>query len=415
MYTPTDDMTALAWFKERPYRNRLRSCLLAPVLDDLVLWLSARGYTANSIYQTLRQSLRLAEFATADGVVDLRAFSDDLLDRFVAAWGHRPRAQRSARVCARRVLCFLRERRLAPPGEATPTEPPSPLLREYLHYLTQHRGVSLRHAKRHGVHVAELLVVLEAAVDELDARHVFTFVTQRAPGLSRSGRKSMCAALRSFLRFAHVGGYIKRDLASAVPVIPSFKLARLPQPISREAIDKILAAVDRTTRVGRRDYALLQMLATYGIRAGQICALRLDDIDWRHESIRIRGVKEGYDNVLPLLRPVGDALIEYLRMDRPSRPFREVFLRVRAPIGPLMGNLTNVIKPYARKAGLTDVPMGPHAWRHACATRMLSDGQSLKTIREVLGHRSIETTFIYTKVDVEMLRHAALEWPELKP
>ncbi len=205
---------------------------------------------------------------------------------------------------------------------------------------------------------------------------------------------------------------MERDLSAVVPVIPTFKLDRLPPVIQPEAIDKILGAVDRSTVVGRRDYAMLLVLATYGLRAGQLCDLRLEDFDWRQETLRIRGVKGGEDVLLPLRPAVGEAVVAYLRNGRPSvATSRAVFLRVRAPLGPLGGNLTNLIKPYARLAGLTQVPLGAHAWRHGCASRMLASGQSLKTIRDTLGHRSIETTFIYTKADVEQLREAALDWP----
>lgn len=150
------------------------------------------------------------------------------------------------------------------------------------------------------------------------------------------------------------------------------------------------------------------------MRSGQVCGLRLDDLDWRHETLRVRAAKDGRNTLLPLPPAVGEALIDYLRHGRPTWPAREIFLRARAPMGALRGNLTNIIKLYAQKAGLALPSFSPHAWRHACATRMLVQGHALKTIRDVLGHRSIETTAIYTKVDIEQLRHAALEWPEVR-
>jgi integrase len=159
---------------------------------------------------------------------------------------------------------------------------------------------------------------------------------------------------------------------------------------------------------------MLLVVATYGMRAGQLCALCLDDINWRRQVLRVPGAKGGRDVLLPLLPTVGEAIVDYLRNGRPAGwPFRQLFLRIRPPIGPLGRNLVNIIKPYARKAGVQLPSFGSHAWRHACATRMLTKGQSLKTIRHILGHRSIETTFIYTKVDVDALRQAALEWPEV--
>jgi len=395
--------------------------MFEPYWDELVAWMKGQGYPRNTIYETLRHALWLAEFAEEEGVREPALLTDELVHRHQASLADRPRAQRDSRLCVRRVMAFLRERGVVPIPQRSAAAAGPPLLRKYVRYLAEHRGITDHHIRKHGRQVRAFLEALgdrgeQESVGQLDASEVFRFVTTHSQQLTRSGRKSMCAALRSFLRFLHLGGYLTRDLVSAVPVIPSFKLDRLPRVMAWEDIQKILAAVDRSTVTGRRDYAILLVLATYGMRSGQIYALRLEDIDWRHETVRVRAAKGGRDTVLPLRPAVGEALLDYLRRGRPmASPYREVFLRVLAPIGPLRGYLTNIIKPYARKAGLPDVPLGGHAWRHACASRMLADGQSLKTIGDTLGHRSIESTFIYTKVDIGMLRQAALEWPEAGP
>ena len=223
------------------------------------------------------------------------------------------------------------------------------------------------------------------------------------------------AAIRTFLRFLYMRGYTPLDLVCAVPVIPSFKLERLPTTISIADIQSILGAVDRTTAMGRRDYAMLLLLATYGLRAGQLRALRLEDIDWRAQVLRIPGAKGSEDHAYPLHSAVGEAIVDYLRDGRPiGYPFREVFLRVRAPVGPMCGALGYQIRRYANLAGVRAESLGSHAWRHACATRMLENGHSLKTIRHMLGHASMQTTFIYTKVNLGALREVALEWPEVR-
>jgi integrase len=181
-----------------------------------------------------------------------------------------------------------------------------------------------------------------------------------------------------------------------------------------EDIQKTIRAVDSASVKDRRNRALLLILATYGMRIGQIRALRLDDLDWRAGTIRFHGVKGGRDVVLPLTTEVGEALVAWLQV-RPRVAFREVFLRLRAPIRPLRSNLYPLIERYARKAGVTAPIVGARTWRHGRATRMLERGVSLKTIRDMLGHRSIDSTFIYTKVDLPMLRQAALEWPGGEP
>jgi len=395
--------------------------MFEPYWDDLVAWMKVQGYPRRSVYETMRHALRLAEFAEEGGVHEPALLTDELVYHHQAAYADRPRVQRDSRLCLGRLMSFLREQNVVPACRRSSAAPCSPLLREYLRYLAEHRGITDRRIQEHRLQVSAFLEALRGddertAIAQLDAGDVFHFVSSRSKHLSRPGRRSMCAALRSFLRFMHLRGHVTWDLVSAVPVIPSFKLDRLPRVMAKEDIERILAVVDRTTAVGRRDYAILLVLATYGMRSGQICALRLEDIDWRRETLRVRAAKGGRDTLLPLRPAAGEALLEYLRHGRPTGiPCREVFLRVRAPIGRLAGNLTNIIKPYARKAGLTDVPLGPHAWRHACASRMLANGQSLKTIGDTLGHRSIESTFIYTKVEIEMLRQAALEWPEVGP
>lgn len=406
------------YFKRSGFRAQLRACMFEPFWDKLIAWMRGQGYPWRTVYDTIRHALRLAEFAEGEGVGVPALLTDDLVRRHQAAWADRPRKQRDSRLCLRRVMAFLRETGIVPALQRPAAAPDPPMLREYLHYLAEHRGITCGQIRKHRLQVSAFLEALgdrggQESITQLDAREVFRFVTSRSKQLGHSGRKSMCAALRSFLRFLHLWGYLPRDLVSAVPVIPSFRLDRLPRVMAREDIQKILAAVDRSTVIGRRDYAILLVLGTYGMRSGQIFALRLEDIDWRHETVRVRAAKGGRDTLLPLRPAVGEALLDYLRRGRPAASsYREVFLRVRAPIGPLRGYLTNIIKPYARKAGLTDVPLGGHAWRHACASRMLADGQSLKTIGDTLGHRSVESTFIYTKVDIGMLRQAALEWPE---
>lgn len=407
------------YFLRNGFRTRLRACLLAPHWAHLIEAMRGRGYSRHVIYTTIHHALWFTEFAAARGIDDVGGLTHELVARYHDTRPQHPRMAAESRRCLWRVMVWLQEQGVFPAERVSPAPASSALLGEYLRFLADHRGIGVRRIDRHRVHVRAFLESLGPAATfpfaGLDAGAISRFVTARAAALGRSERKSMCAALRTFLRFLRLRGDLTQDLVTAVPVIPSFKLDRLPRGIAWEDVQKILTIIDRSTPMGRRDYALLLVLATYGIRSGQLCALRLDDLDWRHDTLRVRAAKGGRDTVLPLRPMVGEALVGYLRHGRPAWPCREVFLRIRAPIGPLRGNLTNIIKPYARKAGVTTPSFGPHAWRHACATRMLAHGHALKTIRDVLGHRTIETTLIYTKVDIEQLRHAALEWPEVMP
>jgi site-specific recombinase XerD len=399
------------YFRRGAYRARLRASVLAPYWNDFVEEMEGRGYRRYTTYRTVEVSLALAEHATKRGLHDTASLTDE----FVAKYIRRRRSPRDAPRYLGHMVRFLRSRGAVPTPGARPAQAPCPLAEEYARFLRDHRGIGEKTIGRRRADVSAFLESLgkegtAATISSLSPDAVHAFVMARPEKLARSSKKTLCAALRMFLRFLLLRGYLARDIVSSVPVIPSYKLDRLPRGIAWEDIQKILAVVDRTTVVGRRDYAIFLMLATYGIRVGQLCAMTLDDIDWRRQTIRVRAAKGGRDTVLPLRRSVGEALVAYLRDGRASSCHREIFLRVRAPLAPLRAALTAQIRPYARRAGVNP-PYGTHAWRHACATRMLAGGQSLKTIRDVLGHISIESTFIYTKVDVETVRQAALEWP----
>jgi integrase len=378
----------------------------------LAAFLVRRGHTWHSVRRVIEIAKPFAAHAEAVGVTNASELNEALVDRYLKV-----RQLRESRTCLHRLMLFLCEQGIVKDtkGKIPVTKLTSPIVSEYRHFLEDHRGIGRKSSGQHQRYVESLLEVLgKDDFQSLTGAEVQRFITDRAKGLSRAQRKMLCASIRSFLRFLYLRGYTPIDLRSAVPVIPSFKLERLPVAVSPETIEKILAAVDRSSPVGRRDYAMLLSIATYGMRAGQLCALRLDHVDWRRQVLRIPAAKGGRDVLLPLVSTVGEAIVDYLRGGRPvGWPFRQLFLRVRPPIGPLGGNLVNIIKPYARKAGVQLPSFGSHAWRHACATRMLKKGQSLKTIRHILGHSSIETTFIYTKVDIDALRQAALEWPEV--
>ena len=405
----------LSWKKRTRIGPALERSIFAPYWDDLASFLFRKGYTWYTVRRVIEIATPLAAYLAGLGVRDATGLTDDIIRSYSEA---RPRNEN--RRCLRLLLLFFRDRGLIADADAlSDSASVGGISGDYLAFLRDHRGTRERTAKQHREHVEALLSDLGNGNPThqlrcLTGADIQRFITRRAEALSRGSRKTMCAAIRTFLRFLYVRGYTSLDLVSAVPVIPSFKLERLPPTISTAAIQRILGAVDRSTAIGRRDYAMLLLLATYGLRAGQLCALRLEDVDWRAQLLRIPGAKGSRDHAFPLHPTVGEAMVDYLRNGRPrGYPFREVFLRVRAPIGPLCGVLGYQIKRYADLAGVQTDCLGSHAWRHACATRMLEHGHSLKTIRHMLGHASIQTTFIYTKVNLGALREVALEWPEI--
>ena len=248
----------------------------------------------------------------------------------------------------------------------------------------------------------------------LNAEKVEQFVLAYAAGHGRSARRTMQSALRTFFRFALHQRYLRQPLDRAVPTLRTYKLATVPRGLTAQQAQEVLRAVRRDTGVGRRNYAILQLLYTYGVRSGQVRALRLQDIDWTQDEIFFKASKHGKDVRLPLTVEVGESLLDYLRNARPACSYPEVFLTCRAPYRPLpqSSTLWTIVQRSICAAGIDLPRVGTHAFRHGFATRMLQQGHSLKAIADVLGHRHLSTTFIYTKVDFHALKQVALEWPQ---
>jgi len=192
---------------------------------------------------------------------------------------------------------------------------------------------------------------------------------------------------------------------------------KLPRSLPWETVQAFLAAIDRSTPKGRRDYAMFLLAATYGLRTSEIAALRLDDIEWRARRLRVPRPKTQTPIVLPLTEEVGAALLDHLRHTRPEPPRREVFRRFRAPAGPILPTaVTNAFQCWSRRSGLAIPYQGPHCLRHSLAVHLLRQGTSLKAIGDLLGHRSAESTCVYLRLHVEDLRDAALDLPqEVRP
>ena len=252
---------------------------------------------------------------------------------------------------------------------------------------------------------------------ELTAETIERFFLPYAQKMGRSARRSMQAALRTFLRFCLSQGYVQRPLEHAVPTWRTYKLATVPRGLTGEQALKVLQGIDRNSNVGRRDYAICQLLYTYGVRGGQVRALRYEDIDWAHNQILFRASKHGKDSLLPLTAKVGESLLDYLKTARPPSSDPHVFLTSRAPYHALVHSnaLSAIVERHLRKAGIEVSSKGAHAFRHGFATRMLQEGHSLKAVADVLGHRHLGTTFIYTKVDFNSLKEVALRWPKEAP
>jgi integrase/recombinase XerD len=246
----------------------------------------------------------------------------------------------------------------------------------------------------------------------LTADDVVKFVQRQVPRLHLKRAKLMTTALRSFLRYARYCGDVTLDLAAVVPVVPNWTMTSIPRGIAVDQVRQLLASIDRSTSMGRRDYAILLLLARLGLRAGEIASLELDDIDWNVGQLTVHG-KSGERSELPLSTEVGNAIATYLRRGRPQSTSRRVFLRTKAPISGFLGQcgVGSIVRHSLQRAGINAPTTGAHQFRHGLATEMLRQGASLGEIGDLLGHRHPQTTKIYTKVDLNALRTLALPWP----
>ncbi len=298
-----------------------------------------------------------------------------------------------------------------------------PLLEAYLKWLEEHQHAALGTIKLRAHSLGQFLqwlgpLATPQGCAELTPETVERFFLTYARNTGRAAQRSMQAALRTFFRFCLQQGYIQQPLDRAVPTLRCYKLASVPRGLSDEQALKLLQCIDRGSHAGRRDYAICQLLYTYGVRGGQVRALRPEDIDWATDRIVFRALKQGKDTCLPLTRVVGESLLDYLKNTRPDNQVPQFFITLRAPYRALQCNslLSNRIAYHLQVANIKIACQGTHVFRHGFATRMLAQGHSLKAIADVLGHRHLGSTFIYTKVDFEHLKQVALPWPgEISP
>ena len=249
-------------------------------------------------------------------------------------------------------------------------------------------------------------------LSRLGARDVVRFVQRQASRLHLKRAKLLTCALRSFLRYARYRGTVRLDLAAAVPIVANWSMSSVPRAIGADQVRQLLTSLDRRTAMGRRDYAIVLLLARLGLRSGEVAFLELDDLEWNAGLVRVRG-KGGQRTVLPLPAEVGEAIAAYLQHGRPVSPSRRVFLRSKAPARGFLSQcaIGSIIRHTLQRAGIQAPTTGAHQFRHALATQMLRHGASLAEIGEILRHRNPQTTTIYAKVDLKALRTLALPWP----
>ncbi len=334
---------------------------------------------------------------------------------------HRFLAVRRAQGCKRGIslaataplMSYLR--RVGAVAEPAPNVPAGldGVLEEYRTYLIKERGLApdtirayLRTARWF---LSEQSAAEEWTLKEPTAAEVSAFVVQAVRDRTTGSAKAIVNALRALLRFLHVDGKISKPLNHAVPGVASHRLSALPKALDPSQVDRLLASCDPATPIGQRDHAILTVLVRLALRAGEVAALQVSDIDWRHGEVIMHG-KANRDERLPLPADVGQAIVTWFVQGRPACHVPHVFTRIRAPYRGLTANgVSDVVREACLRAGLP--PMHAHRLRHTAATEMLRAGADLAEIGQLLRHRSHATTAIYAKVDRASLTALARPWP----
>jgi site-specific recombinase XerD len=380
---------------------------LTPWVSGMAEHLEALGYAPLTIHWQMRLVMKLSRFLERGGL-QASEVSPDVIAKFIGT------------LCVSRpptsgalawLLAYLRGIGVAPaPVPAPPQCWLDEVFEQYRPYLAFERGLAPETVDLYE-RAARLFLSEHAGreLKELGVDDVSKFMTRHCRLLSPKSVERLATGLRSFLGFALLEGWIAAPLAGAVPSAARWRGAALPRGLTPEQVAALLDSCDRRRSTGRRDYAILILLTRLGLRAIEVAALRLDDINWRAGTLVVRG-KGRTEETLPLPSDVGAAITAYLRRGRPRRPEREVFLRAIAPLrGLSRDGIGEVVRAASERAGLGS--FGSHRLRHTAGTGMLRAGASLSEVAQVLRHRSIDTTAIYAKVDYVALRGVAMPWP----
>ncbi len=385
-------------------------------LDEYCERLADWGYPASTIGDKRRVLRDLAEWMSRAQlrVQDLDAARTR---QFVESRRRTGRQVRGVGHTVRQLLEHLRSTGALPrPVPVSDESPTGLLLACYEGYLRRERGLveSTVTEYRRFAHelITQSLGRRKPDPHELDAARLRGFLLRRARQLAPRRAQTMATALRSFLRFLFLHGHTDTDLSLAVPMVRQWRLSSVPRHLPAQQVEQLLQACDLSSATGRRNHAVLLLLARLGLRASEVLTLELEDLRWRQGEIVVHG-KGGQVDRLPLPAEVGHALGRYLRLDRPRCASRRVFVCRTAPHRGFghPSTVTSIVQRTLRRAGLTPPTRGAHLLRHSLATDLLRRGRSLAEIGQVLRHRCANTTEIYAKLDFTALRDVALPWP----
>jgi integrase/recombinase XerD len=403
--------------------DQIRAAWIGEPVEQYVAWLSARGYAPRTVLSRVPILMSFGKFATDRGATtweELPEFVDPFVSEWIAKRGSRKASAARRKSFAKEVRGPVDQMlRVVVPGYLGPGrshKPPNPFgdsAPRFFEHLREEKGLKESTLKAYRYHLRAFAAYLQdiglTDLAHLSPAVLSAFVADYGARVDWASLRNCCGELRVFLRYLYREGVLTRDLSGAVEAPQTFRFSGLPRSISWEAVQHVLTGVDRRTAMGKRDYAILLLLITYGLRGAEVAGLTLDHIDWRNDRLRIPERKAGHSTAYPLSSTVGGAIIDYLEHGRAKTGYRRVFLRSLAPVTPIGSAAVSACAgKYLRRAGVQVPRPGSHTLRHTCVQRLVDRDFSLKTIGDYIGHRSPSSTQIYSKVAIEALRQVAL-------
>ena len=387
--------------------------VLGPLMEAYTVSLFEQQYTHLSNRQNLYMAAHVCEFLKSRGIDCVEDVSESDLQACYQSFRRKFTRAGSVRVLTR----FLIEQALVQPSPVPKPGPKEALLNKFTDHLKDERGYAYSSIRIHRRIISEFLDLLKYEetynrLASLGIKDIDDFVQHMAKRMSRVTLKSVTSTLRIFLRFLVVEGVIPPGLENQVGTPRIYRQEKLPRVLPWSTVQAFLQSIDRNTAAGKRDYAIYSLIATYGLRVCDVANLKLDDIKWRAKCIRICQTKTGTPLELPLIDEVGSALYNYLKGVQRHGNYRHVFLRLRAPGGILKPSaISRTFVRWSQKSGLDISYEGPHCLRHSMALHMCRQNISLKTIGDILGHITPESTAGYIRLKTEDLREVALNVP----
>jgi site-specific recombinase XerD len=387
---------------------------LFPYFNLYLTQLKEQGYAPGSFYEQIHILKTCDRWLKRTGR-SVRELNESVALKFLRRCLNRGYGKNAGASTMRRLLTMLRRTGVTPEAKAPSPSPSAQMVCAYGHFLLEERNLSPQTVVHRRLTARRFLSERFGGglpdVSQLRAPDITTFVLRHARDHGPFHAHHLTTGMRQFLRYLLYKGLTDTDLSLAVPTVARWSLSSLPKHLPAVQVRRVLRHCDRSTPLGRRNYAILLLLARLGLRAGEVVRLNLEDIDWENGLITVCG--KGKWAQLPLPADVAEAIARYLRHDRPPCACRRLFIRDYAPVDGFYGAnaIGSMVKRALTRAGVVSARKGAHLLRHSLATDMLRKGVSLDEIGEVLRHRSPDTTAIYAKVDLDSLRTLALPWP----